>query len=207
MRPLLLADSRSLKGQKKAWDRHHRLLCQQLPAIAHKLRILKLDEPDRLDAILLARLASEHFADQTPSQMLLDHPAFSADTTTLDLPPPLLFLSLLSTETTSSTLPTLLAPHLPSHLTASELTLLLSRFGRNNHVLVAPSDRLEPIAHAVLARVSRAVNHACAPSAVMSCSWVEDGEIRVGVRTIRSLQEGEEVSPSHRHACWNQGTD
>lgn len=180
-------------GQTLAWNRHHQLLCKQLPSLTYKLKGHQLDEPTRLDALLLARLAAEHFSapDRIPSNIIKTISNFPPES----FLPHELFLSLLPTHslTSSSPIPSLLAPHLPPHLTSSELDLLLARFPRNNHSLTSQDSNLEPFANVVLAGISRAANHSCSPSAVISCSWQGDGVLNVGLRTIRSLREEDEV--------------
>lgn len=150
-----------------------------------------MSEVERLDAMLLARLAVEHF------KVELDGQPWDDIEDPFDLPPNQLFLSLMSAPPSPSPLPALLATLLPDHITEDLLARLYSRFQRNNHVLVTPDAALKPFAHAVLASVSRAVNHSCLPSGVVVTTWV-DGKPHVGVRVIRDLAEGDEVSSDVR---------
>lgn len=148
---------------------------------------------ERLDAVLLARLAVEHF--KTAQEGV----PWDADAIEdpLDLPQSQLVLSLMeapaaTTDGPGSSIPGLLASLLPAHIDEAMLTGLYARFQRNNHVLVSPDAALRPFANAVLARVSRAVNHSCLPSAVVTTTWAE-GRPRVGVRIIQALAAKEEV--------------
>ncbi|CED83235.1 Predicted histone tail methylase containing SET domain [Phaffia rhodozyma] len=180
--------------QQKAWLNHHKILCKVLPRIRHALLSVQMNESERTDGLLLCKLAVQYFSNINEASL----PNLTkAHASSLSSSPSETFLSLLSTPTPSSSLlPELLPPFLPSHLTPDILSSLLSRFQRNNHVLSTPDMKLEPFAHAVLAPISRAVNHSCAPSAAVSCSWGADGLI-VGLRTLRALKEGEEVTISY----------
>lgn len=177
------------------------MLCKVLVALSHRLGSGGADgrggvtEVDRLDALLLARLAAEHF--RTAQETQAWDPVGAADDDdddALDLPQSQLFLSLMPAPAPvpASRLPALLAPLLPDHLDEPTLARLHARFQRNNHVLVGPDAALRPVAHAALAKVSRAVNHSCLPSGVV-VTTLREGKPCVGVRIIRDLAQGDEV--------------
>jgi hypothetical protein len=166
-----------------------------LVALSHRLGSVKdggrgVTDVERLDAVLLARLAVEHF--KTAQEGVPWDAEVIEDA--LDLPQSQLVLSLMAAPATTlaSPIPALVASLLPAHIDEQMLKGIYARFQRNNHVLVAPDAALRPFANAVLARVSRAINHSCLPSGVVVTTWVE-GRPQVGVRTIRALAAGEEV--------------
>jgi hypothetical protein len=176
--------------------------------LSQKLGQVQLPEADRLDAFLLARkdlfvlfgpfetyrtdlhelpfsgLAVEYFLlDPKLSEPDLEPNPNSAAST---------FLSLLSIEPDPSQrpspIPAILNALLPL-LSTPFLASLIARFQRNNHVLLSNDTILHPFAHVVLADVSRSVNHSCVPTALVSHKFGRE----VGVRTIRDLEEGDEV--------------
>lgn len=174
-------------GQSKAWKKHHRRICKDLPAFLNTTT----DTQQRLDCLLIAQLAAKHLSSEEGRGAIIRYfQSTSTKPSPSDLDDPLraLFTLLPSARLAAPKLP--LSKELLDATPKAALDYLLSTI-KNNHFCVATMS-LQPIANAIFPIASRAFNHSCVPNAATAYVY-KGGAIIQDIRALKDIEVGEEV--------------